>query len=1019
MRTNILISRISRLVETAGNAGDGAALAEEYAAAVKKANARLEAVIAAADAKVVGDAIRLLSEDPPLLEEVSALDFYQLQDWESLCDMNGWTIPPKIDKQMMERAVELGETKDAIAPFLSMYKKAVRVNNVRLAVKSLRRLADLDHSQNWGNNLKQSERQLQVLIVEEFAKSKDAGRDDDCDRLAQELLDGVWCEGITAKGVDDVRAYRDRREAEKRDVLGREDLAILTRCRDAKWDRKLAFSMVQAIDALVEKGWKVPDDGKDVLSDCRARCAKEFEAEETAKRWKDLNEQLHAAIQRNDSGAIRDVLSAPEFLDRDPENDMLREARRVIEHAEAMRRRKTLQIAAFAFLGVIAILGVSGWWLKNKLFLGRCEDEALKLAYLEKQGKDTPRYAIGGMTQVFAKLKAEDPDVYAYPKVNQFEGRLKILMKETFGRTNQIGVVLGELEAAHSGGWTNGVEYASVTGRLNEVERALVKDDTDFRSRLLAVKNSWMDHLDAVEKDNQKRATSFHATLVSHLATISERLTKKLARKELDHEVENCKASLKEWRTQHSKFAVELEAKLSDAEKSFNEAVGAQRCYRESLGKLNDAKGAEEFLKARAELIEYHGNYPEVKLLKALPVGVDEVKDILSASPAVLKKFIVLQRSGISDDEFATFIKESVLIIADSPDYYSLYGLMAKNDAYGKIVAVSKGRPKEDRPSYETAWKISCEDGILNFAKHAVVKEMKAKEGIAPPILMPSSSEMKTVVDVANRSNLTLGAFEAEVLKLIDRHISKGHEKGYVSQEEKYAAMYNPTKGWMSPYRRVQFVAWYMRWLKEDLKAMPDDSELGRWFAKADTLSQPIGGIDGVEDGLSWLCIWDDRIRDRQKECARLLSEMPIDWVKIYRECKAARIVLREVGGWRVQYAGAVGFDPREDGFAKDSGALIIKAPGVTADHPLYVLRKVNDRIVLVRAFEPGSKSPWRKCADMQKLPDGYLLGEPLYHVFTKGKFIDVQAELAGMKKQVGRASKSVDQIPLFTNGGK
>ena len=35
MRTNILISRIARLVETAGNAGDGAAMAEEYAAAMK------------------------------------------------------------------------------------------------------------------------------------------------------------------------------------------------------------------------------------------------------------------------------------------------------------------------------------------------------------------------------------------------------------------------------------------------------------------------------------------------------------------------------------------------------------------------------------------------------------------------------------------------------------------------------------------------------------------------------------------------------------------------------------------------------------------------------------------------------------------------------------------------------------------------------------------------------------------------------------------------------------------------
>ena len=175
MRTNILVSRICRLLETAGEAGDGAALSEEYASAVAKVNGRLEAVITAADSKSIGDAIRLLSEDPPLLEEISTLDFFQLQDWESLCDMNGWKIPPKIDKQMMERAVEIGETKDAIAPFLSMYKKAVRINDVRLAVKSLRRLVDLDKTQDWSRNLKQSERQLQSLIIDKFAEARKSG----------------------------------------------------------------------------------------------------------------------------------------------------------------------------------------------------------------------------------------------------------------------------------------------------------------------------------------------------------------------------------------------------------------------------------------------------------------------------------------------------------------------------------------------------------------------------------------------------------------------------------------------------------------------------------------------------------------------------------------------------------------------------------------------------------------------------------------------------------------------------
>ena len=259
MRSSILISRISRLVETAGSSGGGAELAHAYADAVRKANARMEAVVAASEAKGASDAVRILSEDPPLIEEVSTLDFFQLSDWENLCDTNGWEIPPKIDKILTERVVEIGEKKDAIAPFLAMYKKAVRVDNVRLAVKSLRRLADIDKSQDWKKNLKQSERQLQNLIVSEFQKAES---DDDRERLAQELLGGVWSEGIVAPGVDEIRSFRERREAEAREQTGAENLAILKRCRDEKWDRKLAFSMVQSVDALTEKGWQMPEDGK-------------------------------------------------------------------------------------------------------------------------------------------------------------------------------------------------------------------------------------------------------------------------------------------------------------------------------------------------------------------------------------------------------------------------------------------------------------------------------------------------------------------------------------------------------------------------------------------------------------------------------------------------------------------------------------------------------------------------------------------------------------------------------------
>lgn len=1019
MRTSLLISRICRLIETAGSYGDGRALAEEYASAVAKANSRLESVITAADAKSIGDAIRLISEEPPLLEEVSTLDFFQLQDWESLCDMNGWKIPPKIDKQMMERAVEIGETKDAIAPFLAMYKKAVRVNNVRLAVKSLRRLVDLDHSQDWSSNLKQSERQLQTLIIEEFGAAKRDGLDEVCDRLAQELLDGTWKDGLTVKGVDDVKAYRERQEASRRDLEGRENIAILKKCLDEKWDRKLAFSLIQAIDGFVDKKWTIPDGDMETVDACRARCAREFEQEELDKRWREVNEKLHAAIQKEDCAAIRDALSAPEFLDRDPIDGMLGQAQGILDHAEAARRRKTFQLVAFSFLTVLAILGVSGWWLKQKLLAGRCEDEANKLAYLEKQAKERPRYAIEGMAACLAKLKEDDPEVYNHPKVNQFETRLRALISVNNSRTNQLVATLRELEEMQAAGWADGVEKASVTGRISHVEGLLAKDDDTFRSRLLTVKNGWLDAVEKRDAERHDRASKFQTTLVSHLGVISDRLTKELARADLRREVSDCQESLAEWKTIHCKYAESLGAELAEAEKVFNEALEEQQSYANALEKLVVAKDAKSLIDARKDLVESFGNYPETKVLKPLEVAVSEVEDALSYEPSAVKTYLAQIKGGISHEDFDNFIKENVLLIADTPEYYSLYGLIGKNDPTGKIRAISKGKPEIEKPSYETSWKITCDNGkLVSFAKKSEVESMKSSDG-ANAVLMPSSDEMKTVVEIAKRSNLSVGVFENEILKLIKKHIAKGHENGFVANEVKYSEYCNPIRGWMSPFRRVQFLAWYMRWLKDDLRVMPDVKELTRWYDELDRLATTMN-VDGVDESLSWICIWDERVRRRTVECAKLLNKVPSDWVERYRTIKASRKEFAIIEGWKVVYAGKVKFDPLDPSYEKDPAGIFVSVPGVAADHPLYALRKIDGKVTLVRAFEPGKHS-WRRCAEMERTKAGYILGEPLYHVFTKGKFIDVQEELLEMAKRAGvdKSDTRLVSIPLFSNGGR
>lgn len=1023
MRSSVLISRIVRQIETAGASGDGAALAEAYASAVVKVNGRLEAAVAAADSKLISDAIRIVSEDPPLLEEVSTLDFFQLPDWECLCDMNGWKTPPKIDKQMTERVVEIGEAKDAIAPFLTMYKKAVRVNDVRLAVKSLRRLADLDSSQDWSRNLKQSERQLQALIVNEFLSAKDSADEDACDRLAHELLDGAWKDGISVKGADDVRAYCEKRETDKRDAEGRENVAILKKCVNEKWDRKLALSLVQAIDGFVDKGWKLPEDDKSVVDACRERCAKEFEQEEADRRFRAANETLHAAIQKEDCEAIRNALSAPEFLDRDPVDGMLGEAQTVLDHADAAKRRKTLQIAACALFAVLAVLGVSGWWLRQKLFLGRCEDEAAKLEFFERQAKETPGSAIKNMSVTLERLKSEAPEVYEHPKVNRFEARLNELISENCSRTNQLVAMLNELEEMNAQAWSNIAETASVTSRMDRISSMLAKDDNGFRSRFLTVKDSWNDKMERKEAENRDRAVKFHATLVSHLGMISSRLTKELARRDLKEEIANCRASLEEWKGVHGCFAEDLSAKLTEAERSFNDALEEQRAYTNALEKLLSAREAIEILEARCELAESFGNYPETKLLKPVDVGADEVKDVLSPEPSVIKTYLESLKGGVSEKEFDEFISEKVLRIADSPGYYSLYGLRGEKDPGYKIIAITKGKPDVEWPRPgETLWKISCNGGsILSLYRNCMVNDIKTAAAVATPALMPSSVEMRTVVEGADRGSLTAAEFENDILKLIKGHLLKSHADGYVEKEVNNVDRQYPVKGWFSPYRRVQFVAWYMGWLKDDLKTMPKDAEIEKWYTSLDRLATDVK-VDGVDDELAWLCLWDERIRRRNVECAKMLNRMPADWVERYKAIKQAQREVCSIGGWKISCAGKVSFDPLDPAFEKEPDRIVVSAPNVVTDHPLYVLRKVDGKVVLLRAFEPGKNSPWRKCFEVEQSKDGYLLGEPLYHVFANGSFIDVQKELSELAKREEanmHSHKMCDGIPIFTKGGK
>lgn len=1006
MKSTILISRITRAIETEGEVGDGDSLAEEYSAAVRRVNARLESVQASIDAKQVSEAVRMMEDEPRLLDEVGALDFNQLSDWEALCSRKNWALPLKIDRATLERVLMLTESSEAVEPFLRMYRKAVRTNNNKLAVQSLRRLVQIDHSQNWRINLIQAEEAVQKQLVADFRAAKASGDVDEADRLAQELVELNWTEPPSLRGIDEMRSYIAEKETRLRIAEGAEDLAIIRRCLNESWNRSLAFSMVQAIDGLADKGLVLQPSDREAVESCRRRCADEMEAEEKECRWKELCEQLHAAIQQENTTAIRDVLSAPEFLDREPDPELVKQAQLVIQHEEMARKRKMLQIAVCAMAGLLGVLGVSGWWLKQKLFNDRCEGEAVKLAALQNGA-----HAVDRLAEALRRLQDEDPDVYADPRVNVFDGKLKTLRSQMDARTNEIASVLSELTALKDAKWGDNAD--AVTSRIERINTIMTKDDDAFRAAFLAIKSSWSDHCDEVASANRNAATRFHETLVSHVKAIADRLRCELVSDELARELAACRASLGEWKRVHAQHAPALEGAIDEAEKKLGEAENMQRNLQGAIKKLKESKTAQEYLSARKSLVDFYSGYPCVKAIGDHPVTAGDAAAVIDGSLQERKSYDSLLKAGIDDAAFKTFIADNVLTLAEIPSFYSLYGIAMSGNQY--YFAVSKGKPRINEQSSGVSFQVDGE--LLDFVKGEMVKQITRKDSRGRPLCktLPSSEEIRDVVDMASQPGINPSKFESELMRIIARHLNEAGQSDFVKNETDVTGMQYLSVARYPAIRRVQLLRLYFAWLRDDLKVLPRDGDLSRWVNRIESLAQPVR-VDNVPEELTWTCMRENRVRQRNAECAELMSKMAAQkFVDEYRAWKLARIELRRLIDWKVEYVGCNAYDPYDSRWAKDHTIVIPSIhEDVKKDHPLYVLRRENGKLVLKRALIPYKNGTvWAVDPGMAK---GFVPGDPLFQVSENGKCIDAEDAIGRILKSIpeGTAKQFAAKIPLF-----
>ena len=873
---------------------------------------------------------------------------------------------------------------------LRAYRKAMRTNDVLVAVTSLQRLSEIDKSRDWTTDLQSAERSAQRRILEKFKEAQGAGRSEESQILARQLIDTDWRERPAGHDIDEVLK-----------CLAAEPMSTLRECRDVEWNRNQASSALKEIERLANMGLTLSHEEQSVVEGCRQRCEEELAAEAKEKKWHELCEQLHGAIQREEVAEIRRVLAEPEFLDREPDPELIRAAQMVVGHDEDSKRRKMMMVAGILLCIVLAVIGMSGWWFKQRRFDERCEQEAVRLASFEKGP-----HAIERLQKTLQVLESEEPDLFGDPRVNVFTERLRTLVEKNTERTNEIAMAMLSLQSMRDSGWN--VDKNAVTSELERVKALLKDEDGDMLAEWRNVKKAWNDHVAAEDGSRRTAGTEAGERIIAVAESQTKRLSEEICRDGDSGDIDKCRVAITSWREKYAETLPEIDAKIAAVEKRMARAVQMQKHLHEAIGRLNGATTVSGMISARKDLTDNYGEFKAVGNLQPLPFTDIEASAVMDGSTASQKAFTSMFQDGVPEERFKAFVTENVGVIANIPALYSLYGL-SRQDGTGRFFAVAIGKPSaENKPK---GFRIKGK--LLDFARRTVVDEIDCGRIRCSLDSLPLSDELKEVLEIVERGDVSPALFEHEVLKRIDQHVKEAHKKDFLKTEELAKDNMVLMRGAYPAYCRVQMLDIYLRWLGDDLKLMPDVPELTEWKQKVSALATSVK-VDGIEDGLTWACLWETRVRRRNVECARLLARIPQTWTTTYKSIRSEMRELRRVGKWRVQAAGIVRFDPVNPEYAKDPTVVLPGVfPSVSCDHPLYVLRMANGKEVLKRALVPH-EGRWARTAAMGR---DYIPGEPLFHVIAGDVPIDAEAQIVDLERslKMPSARRLLGKLPFFS----
>lgn len=193
MSRALIVRKIQDVLNASGRSDNGAAIATDYATVVNLVNRRIDTCKNYIDQGQIGEAIRIAEERPPLFETCEMLSFERLPMWQSMCQIKGWPEAEAIKVDLLSILKEAFSSPAALEPLIELHRTVTRTQDLRMAVRCLRRIVKIDsENKKWASVLASFESRYLNELKDQFFPAAALKNKATMHRIAEEIETGCW-----------------------------------------------------------------------------------------------------------------------------------------------------------------------------------------------------------------------------------------------------------------------------------------------------------------------------------------------------------------------------------------------------------------------------------------------------------------------------------------------------------------------------------------------------------------------------------------------------------------------------------------------------------------------------------------------------------------------------------------------------------------------------------------------------------------------------------------------------------